>query len=93
MAAASIAERIVERFEVDAPDLYDAEDRARGYIEVVNRRGETQRFPFLSISIGIATTSRRTFRHYAEAVAIATEMKAFTKSTVGSSWAVDRRSL
>lgn len=89
--AASIAERIVERFEVDAPDLYDAEDRARGYIEVVNRRGETQRFPFLSISVGIATTTHRKFSHYAQAVAVATEMKTFTKGTPGSSWAVDRR--
>jgi hypothetical protein len=51
----------------------------------VSRRGEEQRFPVLSISIGIATTERRTFRHFAEAVAIATEMKSFTKSTVGSS--------
>lgn len=89
--AASIAERIVERFDVDAPDLYDPEDRARGYIEVVNRRGETQRFPFLSISVGIATAAHRTFSHYAQAVAIATEMKTFTKATPGSSWAVDRR--
>ena len=89
--AVSIAERIVERFDVDAPDLYDAEDRARGYIEVVNRRGETQRFPFLSISVGIATTAHRKFSHYAQAVAIATEMKTFTKGTPGSSWAVDRR--
>ena len=30
--------------------------------------------------------------HYAEVVAIATEMKSFTKATGGSSWAIDRRS-
>ncbi len=29
--------------------------------------------------------------HYAEAVAVATEMKAYTKATAGSSWAIDRR--
>ena len=56
-----------------------------------NRKGEVQRFPLLSISIGIASTERRIYHHYAEAVAIATEMKAFTKASPGSSWAIDRR--
>jgi hypothetical protein len=58
----------------------------------MSRRGEAQEFPFLSLSIGVATTAKRQFGHYAEAVAIATEMKTFTKATPGSSWAVDRRS-
>ena len=89
--AQEIAERIVERFDREAPGLYDPKDGERGYIEVVNRRGEVQHFPILSISIGIATTERRSFSHYAEAVAVATEMKSFTKNTLGSSWAVDRR--
>jgi hypothetical protein len=45
----------------------------------------------LSISIGVASTEKRSYAHYAEAVAIATEMKAYTKATAGSSWAIDRR--
>lgn len=89
--AAEVAQAIVERFDEMAPDLYDAEDRTRGFIEVIDRRGELQRFPRLSISIGVASTDKRAFRHYAEAVAIATEMKTFTKSSSGSSWAMDRR--
>jgi diguanylate cyclase (GGDEF)-like protein len=89
--AERVAELIVRRFDESVPGLYDPEDRARGHIVVTNRRGEVQDFPFLSISVGIATTARRKFRHFAEAVAIATEMKAFTKSKEGSSWAVDRR--
>ena len=89
--AATIAENIVEKFGRETAGLYDQEDRDRGFIEVVNRRGETQRFPFLSLSIGIATSAHRKFEHYAQAVAIATEMKTFTKGTPGSSWAVDRR--
>ncbi len=89
--AANVADAIVARFDKDAPTLYDPEDRERGYIEVANRRGELQRFPMLSISIGVATTERRSYAHYAEAVAVATEMKSYTKATAGSSWAVDRR--
>jgi diguanylate cyclase (GGDEF)-like protein len=89
--ATDVAEAIVARFDAEVPVLYDPEDRQRGYVEVANRRGELQRFPMLSISIGVATTQHRAFAHYAEAVAIATEMKTFTKTTAGSSWALDRR--
>ena len=73
------------------PDYYDEQDRERGWIEVLNRRGEQQRVPMVTISIGIASTQRRRFAHFAEAEAVATEMKNFTKSTPGSSWAIDRR--
>jgi diguanylate cyclase (GGDEF)-like protein len=89
--AEGISQALVDRFDAESGALYDDEDRERGYVEVTNRRGEMQRFPLLSISIGIATTDLRAFAHYAEAVAVATEMKAFTKTSAGSSWAVDRR--
>jgi diguanylate cyclase (GGDEF)-like protein len=89
--AERLAETIIEHFDRSAPDHYDPADRELGHIEVTNRRGEVQEFPFLSLSIGIATTERRRFGHYAEAVAVATEMKSFTKATAGSSWAMDRR--
>jgi diguanylate cyclase (GGDEF)-like protein len=91
--AAVVAQGIVERFDKMAPDLYDTDDRERGYVEVTNRRGELQRFPMLTVSIGIATTDHRNFQHYAEAVAVATEMKQFTKGSTGSSWAMDRRAI
>jgi diguanylate cyclase (GGDEF)-like protein len=90
--AADIADRVCERFDAGIGALYDPEDYSRGFIEVADRGGEVQRFPIVTISIGVATTERRTFEHYAQAVAIATEMKSYTKRTgEGSSWAVDRR--
>ena len=91
--ATDTAEAIVARFDQEVPALYDPDDRDRGYVEVANRRGELQRFPLLSISIGVASTEKRSYAHYAEAVAIATEMKAYTKATAGSSWAIDRRTV
>jgi diguanylate cyclase (GGDEF)-like protein len=89
--AAVVSQAIVERFDADAASFYDQHDRERGYIEVTDRRGELQRFPVLTISIGIASTDKRGFKHYAEAVAVATEMKRHTKGSTGSSWAMDRR--
>jgi diguanylate cyclase (GGDEF)-like protein len=89
--AERIADEVIARFDARAADQYDDADRNLGYVEVTNRRGEIQKFPFVSVSIGIASTARRSFSHYAEAVAVATEMKSFTKGTSGSSWAMDRR--
>jgi diguanylate cyclase (GGDEF)-like protein len=89
--AERIAETIIARFDAGAAEQYDEADRALGFIEVTNRRGEIQRFPLVSVSIGVASSARRTFSHYAEVVAVATEMKSFTKATAGSSWAMDRR--
>ncbi len=91
--AGPVAQGVVESFDTLAADLYSSEDRERGYIEVVNRRGELQRFGLLTISIGVASTEKRAFQHYAEAVAVATEMKQYTKGASGSSWAMDRRAI
>jgi diguanylate cyclase (GGDEF)-like protein len=90
--AEPIAEEVVRRFDDLAPSLYEPEDAARGYVEAEDRQGRAQRFPLLSISIGVATTRVRPFAHRAEAVQVATELKNFAKRTPGSSVAVDRRS-
>ncbi len=89
--AEDLCKAIVEEFDRQAPSLYDDEDRERGGIDVPNRRGEMQRFPILSISVGAATTLRRTFSHRSEVVSVATELKEFAKRSEGSSWVVDRR--
>jgi diguanylate cyclase (GGDEF)-like protein len=90
--AEAVAASIVAGFDETAPGFYDEADRERGYIEVTNRRGELQRFGVMTLSIGVASTAKRSFQHYAEAVAVATEMKQFTKGSETSSWAMDRRS-
>ena len=90
--AIAVAQRIVQDFDEMILGLYDEDDRTNGYVEVTNRRGDPQRFPLLTLSIGIASTEKRTFRHYAEAVTVAMEMKQYTKETGASSWSIDRRS-
>ncbi len=89
--AAPLADKLIERFDAEASSFYEDADRERGYIEVENRRGDLQRYPIISISIGVASTAKRHFSHYAEVVAVAAEMKEFTKRTPGSVWAADRR--
>ena len=63
----------------------------RGFVRMEDRKGVMQDIPLVAISIGIASTAKRHFAHYGEAVAVATEMKSFAKRESGSSYAVDRR--
>jgi diguanylate cyclase (GGDEF)-like protein len=87
-----LAKKLVERFDEQAPMLYDRIDHERGGIEVPDRQGNTKLFPLLALSVGVASTMNRVFSHHGEAVSIATEMKQFAKRTPTSSYAVDRRS-
>ena len=90
-AAKAVVEDLIERFDREVPSLYDPEDAERGWIEVENRRRQLERYPLVSISVGVASTAVRSFGHYAEAVAVANEMKSQAKHQPGSAWAVDRR--
>ncbi len=89
--AEEVAKRVVDHFDGQIHEFYEKEDLDRGYVEVEDRKGVMQKLPLVGISIGIATTSKREFAHYGEAVAVATEMKQFAKRDAGSSYAVDRR--
>jgi diguanylate cyclase (GGDEF)-like protein len=87
----AVAKRICERFDEARSEFYEPEDLERGFVRIEDRRGVLQDIPLVAVSIGIASTDRRRFAHYGEAVAVATEMKSFAKRQPGSSYAVDRR--
>ena len=48
-------------------ELYDPEDRERGYVEVRNRRHEPERFPLMSLTIALVSTDRMPVSHLAAA--------------------------
>jgi diguanylate cyclase (GGDEF)-like protein len=89
--AETVAQEITERFDAAVPALYDADDRARGWIKAVDRAGRTQRVPFVSVSVGIVMSTAHSFGSAAELARVAAEMKTVAKRAPGSSWAVDRR--
>ncbi len=89
--AEDVAKAVCERFDQDRSLYYEDDDLERGFVRMEDRKGVEQDIPLVSVSIGIATTSKRAFAHYGEAVAVATEMKQFAKRDGGSSYAVDRR--
>lgn len=82
---------VVERFDDGILDLYDTADAIRGYVEVLDRRGERYAFPVVSLSLGVASTEVRHISTQWEASAIAVEMKEFAKKQPGSTYRIDRR--
>ncbi|MCZ6740056.1 MAG: response regulator [Actinobacteria bacterium] len=85
------AKEVIERFDDGILDLYDTADALRGYIEVIDRRGERYAFPVVSLSLGVASTHVREIGTQWEASAIAVEMKEFAKKQQGSTYRIDRR--
>ena len=89
--AEQLAREIVARFDASIPALYDAEDRARGWVEAPDRRGRLRRVPFVTVSIGVVPLRPERFAGATEVARAAAEMKEVAKRRVGSGYAIDRR--
>ncbi len=87
----SFAKIFVTAFDKSIHRFYNKTDAQNGYIESVNRRGERQRFPIMSISVAVATNKYRSFNHQAEIIQVAAEVKSYLKKKDGSVYAIDSR--
>ena len=65
----------------------------KGYIISKDRQGNRQRFPIMSLSIGIVSNDKKGMNHYGKIVEVAAEMKKFAKTNrpSKSSIASDKR--
>ena len=88
-----ICRDIITAFDDIIPTFYDFRDRENGYIESQNRDGVAQRFPFISITMGVVHVKEKEhiFTHYGEVTQIASEMKSFGKKKHGSCYNINHR--
>ena len=89
--AEDLAKQIIASFDATIPALYDADDRARGWVEAPDRRGRTRRVPFVTVSIGIVPLVPERFAGATEVARAAAEMKEVAKRKARSGYAIDRR--
>ena len=89
--AEAIGQGIIESFDRAVPGLYDPEDRERGYVEVMSRRHNLERFPLMSVTIALVRTDRAQVSHLAQLTDIAQELKAHGKGIPGSVLVGERR--
>jgi GGDEF domain-containing protein len=85
------AKAFISTFDRGIYQFYTSVDARNGFIESINRKGERQRFPLMSVSVAVVSNKTRPFRRHAEIIAVATEVKKYVKSLDGSCYAIDRR--
>jgi len=90
--AQNIANFIIRSFDQKIPSFYAAEDKEKGFILTKNRQGQIQKFPFVSISIGIVEC-RNNFQHVGEIAEKGAELKHLAKQTPGSKVVKERRKI
>ncbi len=84
-------ERFLERVGRSFPELYDADDRARGGIEAENRSGQMQWFPLATMSVGALPCPAGRFLSHLEVAEAVSELKHMAKKRAGNALVVDRR--
>jgi GGDEF domain-containing protein len=82
---------IIKSFDAFVPYRYNETDRARGWYECVNRRGEIERFPLLSISIAVVINKNGEFKHVGELSKMLADLKRACKARDGSNYMIERR--
>jgi diguanylate cyclase (GGDEF)-like protein len=89
--ASTIAEEIISVFDSKVAGLYKDEDLKRGYSILVDRLGRDNYIPIMTLSIGIASNSKRDITTHWEVGEIAKETLNYAKSIPGSTYFMDRR--
>ncbi len=80
-----------DRFSADTRAYYHPEELARGSVEVVNRHGERERVPLLSLSIGVVHIGDDGLKDYRRINQVLAEVKKVAKAQPGNSIFIDRR--
>lgn len=86
-----ICQDIILEFDAGILQYLNEEDRERGYIEVANRRGIIEEFPLVSLSIGVVEIDKGRFHNTLEIGEVGAQVKHVAKTTMGSTYAVNRR--
>jgi hypothetical protein len=87
--AAGIA--VTGNFDAIIPGFYDEEERIAGKICAMDRQGNPQEFPLMSLSVAIIDTSVSAVKSLGEISSRAAELKKKAKSMPGSNYVIDRR--
>jgi len=86
-----ICQFIIDRFDRTVGSFYDPEDLQNGFILRKSRKGVEEKFPIMTVSIGVVTNQRRPLTHVVQVGEIAAEAKDHAKSRPGSAYFIDQR--
>lgn len=82
---------VIKRFDLVIPDFYDRDDRLRGCIDSVDRRGNHEEFPIMTLSIAVVTNEPAPIKHPGDISKIVSQLKKQAKAMKGSVYLKDQR--
>jgi diguanylate cyclase (GGDEF)-like protein len=88
----SVLECMAKEFDQISKRFYSEKELERGYIEAEGRRGQVERYPLMTLSVGVVTNTRRLFNHPLEISTTFASVKHRAKSQPGSTVCFDQRS-
>lgn len=86
-----ICQDIILDFDTNVLNFYSKKDIEKGFIEVVNRKGQIEQFPLTSISIGVVEVRNGKFKNVLEIGEVGASVKHLAKTIPGSTYVIDRR--
>ena len=89
--ALDLARMVIADFDAQVRFLYEPEDWSRGYTELPDRRGDSCRFPPVSLTAAVITDIDGRFAHVGRVNAVAVELKQYGKKQPGSVVVTERR--
>ena len=89
--AENLCKTITNSFDEISPSFYNEEDKKAGSIISTDRQGNVQKFPFVSISIGVIHNRIHQLASFAQISNIGTELKKKAKKEISSSYVFDQR--
>jgi GGDEF domain-containing protein len=82
---------IISNFNVIVSDLFDDEEKARGFYIAQDRKGEPVEVPLLGLSIAIVPTDSTQIQHAGKVAEVAAELKKLAKKSPESCYMIHRR--
>lgn len=86
-----VCQNIILEFDKGITKYFTEEDVERGFLEVPNRKGIIEQFPITSISIGVVVVDKSKYANILEIGEVGAQVKHIAKTTMGSSYAINRR--
>lgn len=87
----SFAEEVIKHLDFGITQFYSKEDVEAGRIVSVNRRGEKEEFPLVTVSIACVDLNENVYKDYLEITDACSLVKKKSKSVAGSCYFVDQR--
>jgi len=86
-----ICQNIILEFDQGVKNYFTEEDLEKGFLEVPNRKGIMEQYQITSISIGVVVVDKSKYANILEIGEVGAQVKHIAKTTMGSSYAINRR--